>query len=292
MRRHLPPLKTLAAFEIAADRLSFTEAAAELRLTHGAVSRQIKALESHLGVALFRRRNRRIELTNEGVALLPGVRQALHLLETSAAEVSTSPRGGVLVVSCVATFMMRWLIPRLYAFNALHPQIEVRLSASHASVDFSRDGVDVAIRVGRAPWPRNVVGTPFLADQIGPVCSPSLLKDGRSLNLSALRRHRLLQAETRAQSWSNWARARGTIIDLGNSQTFEHLYFMLEAAASGLGVGIASHPLIEEDLKSGRLVAPFGFMPTGNSYCVLHARQPLNTAKVAAFRSWILRSVA
>src|SRR5215467_1997702 len=138
MRRRLPPLKTLPAFEIAADRLSFTAAAGELHVTHGAVSRQIQALEAQLGVALFRRRNRGIELTEAGLAFLPGVRQALQLLETSTAEVATSPREGALVVSCVATFMMRWLIPRLYAFNAAHPKIEVRLSASHASVDFAR----------------------------------------------------------------------------------------------------------------------------------------------------------
>jgi len=291
MRRRLPPLKTLPAFEIAAERLSFTDAAGELNLTHGAVSRQIKALESQLGVPLFRRRNRRIELTEAGVTFLPGVRQALHLLETSTAEVATSPREGALVVSCVATFMMRWLIPRLYAFNARHPKIEVRLSASHAPVDFVRDGIDVAIRVGRAPWPRNVIAAPFLADRLGPVCAPALLKDRKTLRLSDLRRHRLLQAETRAWAWSNWAEARGTTIDLGNSQSFEHMYFMLEAAASGLGIGIASYPLVEHDLQSGRLVAPFGFTPSGRSYCVLHARQVANNAKIAAFRSWIVDAV-
>ena len=288
MRRRLPPLKTLPAFEIAAERLSFTDAAGELHLTHGAVSRQIQALESHLGVPLFRRRNRRIELTEAGVAFLPGVRQALHVLETSTAEVATSPREGALVVSCVATFMMRWLIPRLYAFNALHRKIEVRLSASHAPVDFARDGIDIAIRVGRPPWPRNVTAAPFLADRIGPVCAPSLLDGRKTLRIAELRRHRLLHAETRAQSWANWARARGAAIDAGASQSFEHHYFMLEAAASGLGVGIASFPLVENDLKSGRLVAPFGFVPSGNSYCVLHARQAANNAKIAAFRSWIV----
>jgi LysR family transcriptional regulator, glycine cleavage system transcriptional activator len=288
MRRRLPPLKTLPAFEIAAERLSFTAAAGELHLTHGAVSRQIQALESHLGVALFRRRNRRIELTEAGVAFLPGVHQALHVLETSTAEVATSPREGAVVVSCVATFMMRWLIPRLYAFSALHRKIAVRLTASHAPVNFARDGVDVAIRVGRPPWPRTVVATPFLADAIGPVCAPKLL-DGRStLRLSELRRRRLLHAETRAQSWSNWARAKGASIDPGNSQSFEHHYFMLEAAASGLGIGIASYPLVEQDLKSGRLVAPFGFVPSGSSYCVLHPRQAANNPKIAAFRSWIV----
>jgi len=288
VRRRLPPLKTLPAFEIAAEHLSFTAAAGELHLTHGAVSRQIQALETQLGVPLFRRRNRRIELTEAGLAFLPSVRQALQLLETSTAEVAISPREGALVVSCVATFMMRWLIPRLYAFNALHPKIEVRLSASHTPVDFARAGIDVAIRVGRPPWPRNVVATPFLTDAIGPVCAPALLGGRRDLRLSELRRHRLLHAETRAQSWANWARAKGTVIGLGNSQSFEHHYFMLEAAASGLGIGIASYPLVEQDLKSGRLVAPFGFVPSGSSYCLLHARQGAGNAKVAAFRSWIV----
>lgn len=288
MRRRLPPLKALPAFEIAADRLSFTEAAGVLHLTHGAVSRQIKALESHLGVPLFRRRNRRIELTEAGVAFLPGVRQALHLLETSTAQVATSPREGALVVSCLATFMMRWLIPRLYAFNTMHRKIQVRLSASHLPVDFARDGIDVAIRLGRAPWPRNVVAAPFLADRIGPVCAPTLLKGRKSLRISDLRRHRLLHAETRAEAWSDWGHARDATIDLAHSQGFEHTYFMLEAAASGLGIGIASHALVEHDLQSGRLVAPFGFIPSGRSYCVLHARQTADNAKVAAFRSWIV----
>jgi LysR family transcriptional regulator, glycine cleavage system transcriptional activator len=287
MRRRLPPLKTLPAFEVAAERLSFTEAAGEMHLTHGAVSRQIQALEGHLGVALFRRRNRRIELTEAGVAFLPGVRQALALLETSTAEIATSPREGALVVSCVATFMMRWLIPRLYAFNALYPKIDVRLSASQAPVDFARDGIDVAIRVVAPPWPRNVIASPFLPDRLGPVCAPALLDGRKRMRLSDLRRHRLLQAESRAWAWSNWAKARGATVDLGNSQRFEHMYFMLEAAASGLGIGIASHPLVEHDLKSGRLVAPFGFLPSGRSYCVLHARQTANNPKIAAFRSWI-----
>jgi LysR family glycine cleavage system transcriptional activator len=288
MRRRLPPLKTLPAFEIAAERLSFTAAAGELHLTHGAVSRQIQALEAQLGVPLFRRRNRRIELTEAGIAFLPGVRQALALLETSTAEVATSPREGALVVSCVATFMMRWLIPRLYSFNALHPKIEVRLSASHLPVDFARDGIDVAIRVGAPPWPRHVVASPFLPDRLGPVCAPALLEGRKTLRLADLRRHRLLQAETRAWAWSNWAQARGTTVDLSNSQSFEHMYFMLEAAASGLGIGIASYPLVEHDLKSGRLVAPLGFLPSGRSYCVLHARGTAEHPKIAAFRSWIL----
>jgi DNA-binding transcriptional LysR family regulator len=289
MRRRFPPLKTLPAFELAAERASFSAAAGELNLTHGAVSRQIKALESHLGVPLFRRRNRSIELTEAGMAFLPGVRQALHLLESTTAQVATSPREGALVVSCIATFMMRWLIPRLYEFNAQHRRIDVRLSASHLPVDFARDGIDVAIRLGKPPWPRNVSATPFLADRIGPVCAPALLDGRGAMRLAELRRCTLLSADTRPDSWSDWARARGAAIDTAGCRPFEHMYFMLEAAASGLGVGIASHALVEEDLRSGRLAAPFGFVPSGRSYCVLHAKTLADNSKIAAFRSWIVR---
>ena len=285
MRRRLPPLKPLPAFEIAAEQASFSAAADELNLTHGAVSRQIKALETHLGLPLFRRRNRRIELTEAGTALLPGVRQALHLIETATAQIATSPREGALVVSCVATFMMRWLIPRLYEFNARHRRIEVRLSASHLPVDFARDGIDVAIRLGKPPWPRNVSATPFLADRVGPVCAPGLL-DGRG-KLADLRRCTLLSADTRPDAWTDWARSRRSDLDHRRARPFEHMYFMLEAAASGLGVGIASHALVEEDLRSGRLVAPLGFAPSGRSYCVLHARAQADNPKIAAFRQWI-----
>ena len=289
MRRRLPPLKTLPAFEIAADRLSFSEAAGELHLTHGAVSRQIKTLETALGVPLFRRRNRRIELTEAGLALLPGVREALQLLEACTVQVATSPRQGALVVSCVATFMMRWLIPRLYDFNARHRTIEVRLSATEAPIDFARNGIDIAIRRGKPPWPRNVVASPFLADRVGPVCAPALLKGRNKLRVSDLRHYKLLHAETSLQAWSDWARhVDGAGVDIKKSQGFERTYFMLEAAASGLGIGIASHPLVEHDLQSGRLVAPFGFTPTGKSYCVLHAKQAAGNAKIEAFRSWIV----
>ena len=262
MRRRLAPLKTLPAFELAADRLSFSEAAGELHLTHGAVSRQIKTLETALGVPLFRRRNRGIELTEAGLALLPGVREALQLLEACTAQVATSPRQGALVVSCVATFMMRWLIPRLYDFNARQRNIEVRLSATDAPIDFARNGIDIAIRRGKPPWPRNVVASPFLADRVGPVCAPALLENRKRLRVSDLRHYKLLHAETSLQAWSDWARhVDGAGIDIKKSQGFEHTYFMLEAAASGLGVGIASRPLVEHDLQSGRLVAPFGFTP-------------------------------
>lgn len=289
MGRQLPPLKALPAFEIAADRLSFSAAAEELHVTHGAISRQVKALEDHLGVALFRRFNRRIELTEAGLTLLPSVRQALHRLETGAAQVAVRPKQGPLVVSCLATFMMRWLIPRLYDFSAAHPGIEVRLSASHAPVDFARDGIDMAIRIGQAPWPGGISAHPFLEDRVGPVCSPAWLAANKLERPSDLKRHTLLHTETRAQAWPEWIGATGVKgVDASSGLRFEHSYFSLEAAASGLGVAIGSFPLVEADWKSGRLVAPFGFAASNRSYCLLVAKGAGGIGKIRAFRQWML----
>ena len=170
-RRRLPPLKALPAFEEAARQLSFSAAARELNLTHGAISRQMKTLETHLGVRLFRRLNRRLELTDAGSAFLPAARTALDAVEAGAARLSAGSRQGPLVVSCLPTFMMRWLIPRLYDFTARHPAIDVRLSASSAPVDFAREGIDVAIRIGAPPWPEGIEAHAFMNEEIGPVCS-------------------------------------------------------------------------------------------------------------------------
>ncbi len=149
--------------------------------------------------------------------------------------------------------------------------------------------MDTASRRGKPAWPRNVVAAPFLADRFGPVCAPALLEGRAGLRVADLRRYQLLHAETTAQAWSEWlGGAGGAGIDIKKSRGFEHTYFMLEAAASGLGVGIASFALVEADLQSGRLVAPFGFVETGRSYCVLHARQTAGNAKIEAFRSWIV----
>jgi DNA-binding transcriptional LysR family regulator len=285
-KRRLPPLKSLPAFEEAARHLSFSAAARELNLTHGAISRQMKSLETHLGVRLFRRLGRRLELTEAGAALLPAVRTALDLVETSAASLSAASRRGPLVVACLPTFMMRWLIPRLYDFNARHPSIDVRLSASSGPVDFAREGIDVAIRIGAPPWPEGIAAHAFMDEQIGPVCSPSLLKKGK-LDLS---RQSLLHTETRPDAWADWLALSGTTaIDAAKGQRFEHFYFLLEAAVGGLGVAVAPRPLVIEDLKLGRLVAPFGFVRGGRQYCLIHPTELAGVSKVRIFRSWIER---
>jgi LysR family glycine cleavage system transcriptional activator len=287
-RRRLPPLKALPAFEEAARLLSFSAAARELNLTHGAISRQMKSLETHLGVRLFRRLNRRIELTDAGAAFLPAARTALDIVEASAARLAAATRQGPLVVSCLPTFMMRWLIPRLYDFNARHPAIDVRLSASSAPVDFARDGVDVAIRIGAGPWPEGIEAHAFMNEEIGPVCSPALAKRRKLRRPSDLGQLSLLHTETRADAWSDWlARSKTAGVDAAKGQRFEHFYFLLEGAVAGLGVAVAPRPLVMEDLKLGRLVAPFGFVRSGRQYCLLYPAELAGLAKVRTFRSWI-----
>jgi LysR family transcriptional regulator, glycine cleavage system transcriptional activator len=278
--------------------MSFSAAAEELHLTHGAVSRQVKALEDYLGVRLFRRLNRRVELTEAGTTLLPAVQTAFQVLETSAAQVAGRSRQGPLVVSCLATFMIRWLIPKLYGFSSVHPQVEmrlsgaqveVRLSGSFAPVDFTRDGIDVAIRVGNPPWPKGIDAHAFLEDYIGPVCSPALLTRHGLRHPSDLQRHTLLHTESRPDAWRDWLdRSDVADVEVAAGTRFEHTYFLLEAAIGGLGVGIGSYPLVEEDLKNGRLLAPFGFLPSGRSYYLLHPSQSAVVPKVKAFQSWIL----
>lgn len=288
-RRRLPPLKALPAFEEAARQQSFSAAARELNLTHGAISRQMKSLETHLGVRLFRRLNRRVELTEAGAAFLPAARTALDVVEASAAQLSATARQGPLVVSCLPTFMMRWLIPRLYDFNARHPAIDVRLSASSAPVDFARGGVDVAIRIDAGPWPEGVEAHAFMNEEIGPVCSPALIQRRKLRRPSDLAGHTLLHTETRADAWADWLARTGTTgIDAATGQRFEHFYFLLEAAVAGLGVAVAPRPLVMEDLKLGRLVAPFDFVRSGRQYCLVYPVELAGVAKVRTFRAWIV----
>jgi DNA-binding transcriptional LysR family regulator len=284
-------LKALPAFEQAARHLSFSAAAQELHVTHGAISRQMKSLEAHLGVQLFRRSTRQLELTEAGSALLPAVRTALDIVESSAARLTGASQRGPLVVACLPTFMMRWLIPRLYDFNARHPAIDVRLSASSGSVDFSRDEIDIAIRIGNPPWPAGIEARPFMDEEIGPVCSPDFVARHPLRRPADLGRLPLLHTETRGDAWADWLKRRRVPgIDAGRGRRFEHFYFLLAAAVGGLGVAMAPRPLVDEDLKLGRLVAPLGFTPSGRRYCLTYPATLAKAEKVRTFCNWVVRS--
>lgn len=285
MTRMLPPLNALRAFEAAARHGRIVDAAAELCVTHGAVSRQVKQLERVLGVKLFRRAGRGVALTEAGARLLPSLSSAFDLIETGVERVRPST-SGALLVSCIGTFIIRWLIPRLHGFRSRHPDIEIRLSESDGPVDFTQDAADIAIRTMRPPWPGDMITTPIFGDEVGPVLSPELQAKLNIRNVGDLARAPLLHTETRASAWSDWLAAAGrTDIDPTPGDRFEHFYYMLQAAASGLGVAIGPRPLVDDDIVTGRLVAPLGYVESGYHYVVL--RPMRDDARAAAFVAWL-----
>jgi LysR family transcriptional regulator, glycine cleavage system transcriptional activator len=196
---------------------------------------------------------------------------------------------GALDVSCLGTFMMRWLIPRLHRFQAGHPGVEVRLSASDAPVDFARERYDVAIRVTNRPCPGDAVVTELFAEAVGPVIAPVLAGGLAPAEVGDLARVPLLHTRTRRDAWPAWARAAGWDPPDPTGPEYEHFYFMLEAAAAGLGVCIAPWPLVMDDVAAGRLAAPFGFRPSGHAYVAV--RRPRRSRKAQDFCAWAAREV-
>jgi LysR family transcriptional regulator, glycine cleavage system transcriptional activator len=284
MARRIPSLNALRAFEAAGRHGRMTLAADELNVTHSAVSRQIQHLEDLLGVPLFEGPKNRLRLTEAGKVLLAGLGTAFDQIDMSVRAVADTD-DGPLDVSCPGTFTMRWLIPRLYRFQADHPSIDVRLTASSRPVDFDRDGFDVAIRVGDPPWPAGAEVIALFPEQIGAVLTPALANQSPA-GFEALPQ---LHTRTRPQAWENWIARAGHMLPAGPKMDYEHFYFMLEAARAGLGVSVAPWPYVTDDIKAGRLVAPFGFIDSGHSYVAL--RRARRNRKSSLFCDW-LRSEA
>ncbi|MGW2562731.1 LysR family transcriptional regulator [Streptomyces sp. NPDC001514] len=280
----LPPLGTLVAFEATVRHASVSKAAAELHLTHGAVSRQIQQLEHALGVGLFERRNRSVVPTPAARTLAREVTDALGLLSSAARRTRAAVAPGPLVLSCEPTLLMRWLIPRLPLLADAAPGLDLHLVASGGPVPFDREGIDVAIRRNDFELPEGVPAHHLFGELIGPVCSPELARGLLSpAGLADLPR---LHTRTRPTAWSDWAGCAGAVLPDAAEQTFEHFYLSLQAAASGLGVAIGPLALVHDDVRAGRLVAPFGFEADGSAYVLLTTR-PSEDERVAALLRWL-----
>lgn len=283
MKRHLPSLNALAAFEAAGRLGRMIDAAGELNVTHSAVSRQVKALEERLGLKLFEGPRNRPALTQAGRTLLPELTESLDRIERAVRAVADDA-AGPLDISVLGTFTLRWLIPRLHGFQSAHPAIELRLSASDRPVDFARASFEVAIRVGAGPWPEDALVSKLFDEQVGPVCAPRLRRGLKKPgDLAAVPK---LHTQTRLGAWSDWARRVDWAEPRLKGQRFEHFYLMLEAAVAGLGVAVAPRQLVADDLAAGRLVAPFGFVPSGQAYVAL--RRKRRSRKAATFVDWLV----
>jgi LysR family glycine cleavage system transcriptional activator len=289
MSRRLPPLNALPDFEAAARHLSFTKAAEELNVTHGAVSRQVKSLEEYLGVPLFRRLNRALRLTNEGQRYAQSVRELLDALAETTRRLRRTKETRGLTVSTTYSFTS-WLVPRLGRFRAAHPDIDVRLQANDQLVDFARDNVDLAIRYGRGQYP-GLVTERLIDDDYAPVASPALLKGRHPLKKPTdLRNHVLLHEEMNEVDWRMWLMAAGVDgIGASRGPIFSHSNMAIQAAIRGEGVALGRTPLIQEELAAGQLVRLFDLrLKAEMAYYVACPARALERPAVRAFRDWLL----
>jgi LysR family transcriptional regulator, glycine cleavage system transcriptional activator len=310
----LPPLNALKAFECAARHLSVKKAAAELNVTPAAVSHQIKSLEDHLGVTLFLRHNRALELTEGARAALPKLSEGFDSLAQAVERMLAHKGTGQLTVSAAPSFAARWLMPRLHHFFEAHPEIDVRVSArlrqpsasgrravaERATIDTWLADSDVAIIYGHGDYPGFGVDK-LLELDITPVCSPKLITDRERPLLwpRDLKHHLLLHDDTGelydgVAFWDVWLKAAGvTDVDVTRGPHFSHAVLAFEAAAEGHGI-VATMPILAEaDLNAARLVTPFALrVPLESAYYLVYREAAATRPAVAAFRGWLLAAAA
>ena len=277
MKPHLP-LHALQAFAAVMRAGSMGRAAAELHVTHGAVSRQVARLQTLIGRPLFEGPRNARRPTAEAERLWREIEPAFAILD--GAMNAHAPRGRKVRVSCLSTVATRWLIPRLPRFAALWPDIVVELSESYAALDLSLEGADVAIRMSGAgaSTPSGLVATSFMANAVGLIVAPGLNDwTGRAR----------LVSRSHPSAWEDWSVRVGHAPPTDRPIAFDHQQTMLEAAIAGLGSAIALAALVEADIAEGRLVAPFGFVEDGATYAAF-TRAGEAPLAVRRFVAWLV----
>jgi LysR family glycine cleavage system transcriptional activator len=294
MRRRLPPLNSLRAFEVVSRHASLRAAAEELHVTAAAVSQHIKALEDHLGRKLLRRRSGGYSLTADALAGLPHLRNGFEHLST-AVETMTSGGQRILTVSAVPSLAAEWLVPRLHRFREQHPGLDVLLHASEELVDFARSPVDLGIRYGMGNYP-GLTSERLFVDEIFPVYSPRLLQGRAPLKKpSDLRGYPLIHTDWTPDrghwpGWADWVRAAGvTGMDMTKGLRSSDGALVIQAAIAGQGVALGSKALVLEHIASGRLVKPFKLsLVTDFAYYVVCEKSRADEPALRAIRMWLM----
>ena len=310
--RRLPPLNALRAFEAAARQASFSRAARELHVSPAAISHQVKALEDLLGVQLFRRRARGLELTHAGRVALPKLRDGFDRLAEAVEQIRATGAPGTLSIDAAPTFAAKWLAPRLHRFVAAHRGLDVRISASTRLIDPPRDeaGVgerhpgqpahdaDLSIRFGSGDYAGMRIDK-LLAVSVTPMCGARLLKGDRPLRQPSDLRNQVLIHDNIGSDdgrplWQVWLEAAGIEdVDVARGLRFNHSVLALEAAADGLGVALGMPQVAAFDLASGRLIAPLALrLPLASAYYLVCSSERGDRSEVVAFRDWILQEAA
>lgn len=297
--RRLPPLNALRAFEAAARTGGFQAAGVELNVSANAVGRLVKVLEDSLGIELFKRLARGVAVTEVGRSYLERVEKLFDQLADATADLQRHSNANRLTISAGPSFVARWLVPRLGRLSERFPELDVALQTSALPVDFAREGVDVAIR--HALEINDGLHRELLMhEDFFPVCSPELLAQGNLHRLSDLAHHVLLHYERPSVhpdqiDWPRWLASVGEgSVDVRRSLQFTFAHLVLQAAAAGQGVALASSALIADDVATGRLVKPFGDLSVRGPYryFLVCPQQHSTRQKVAAFRAWALEEAA
>jgi LysR family glycine cleavage system transcriptional activator len=291
MAPRLPPLNALRAFEVAARHNSFTGAAAELRVSHAAVSRHVRSLEARLGVTLFRRAKRGVELTEDGVRYLKAVSAAFESI-AEATEALAKPKDVRVRVSVEPAFAGRWLIRRLGRFQAAHPDVDVVLDASSRLVDLARDEADLAIRYGQGGWP-GVRQDLVASSRIFAVGRKELRGRRRTAFAPDELRAFVLLHEDDGGLWRRWFAAAGVSdANVSRGPRILETGLAIDAAVAGQGIALADEALIADDLASGRLVKLCDVALADGAYYLLSLPNGQRRRPLAAFRDWLLAETA
>jgi LysR family glycine cleavage system transcriptional activator len=289
--RRLPPLNALKAFEAAARSESFTRAAEELSVTQAAVSQQVKALETTLGLKLFNRERQRLVITEAGRDYLAVIRDALDRIAVGTDRL-VQRRSSVLTVSTSPDFAAKSLVHRLGRFAEVHPEVDVRVSATMHHVDLAREQVDLAVRHGDGAWPGLDV-VPLCSERLFPVCSPKLVSGRNRIGkASDLLKFPVLRLEG-SDAWSRWFEAAGVPKPVTRGPVLSHASMLIEAAVDGQGVALARTALAAWDLINGRLIIPIDVslrMP--KTFWIVCPKATSGLPKIEAFRNWLLAEAA
>ena len=299
----LPPLNALKAFEVAGRHMSFSRAAEELHVTPAAISHQIKALETDLGVKLFRRLNRSLQLTEAGQACLPGLRSAFETMVSAVGRGRDKEDWNILTISAPPAFGARWLVPRIVDFRTANPQIQVRIDPAIRSMDPVRDSVDVAIEFSQGHYSGRSVQRPaqrLFGQDVFPVCSPELLDGKNPLTTpDDLRGHTLIHFDAPMDdpgwpNWETWLRANNVDrLDPSKGPHFTSPNFTTQALLAGHGVALMAELVVESELATGTLVKPFDISYPGDlSYWALATSVDSEDDPVTLFWNWLTREAS
>jgi LysR family transcriptional regulator, glycine cleavage system transcriptional activator len=293
MLRRLPSLNALKAFEAAARQDSFTRAAEELCVTQGAVSHQVKALETELGLKLFNRERQRLVITEAGREYLGVIRDAFDRIALGTSRITQQQEAGILTVSTSPDFAAKWLVHRLGRFAELHPGIDLRVSATMHHVDFAREDVDMGVRHGDGSWP-GLEAVRLCKEELFPVCSPQLVtKRNGFQKASKVLKLPLLHLDD-YKGWSRWISAA----NLNQKAPLQGLIMnrasmVIDAAVNGQGIALSRTTLAAWDLLNKRLITPFSeALPLSSSYWIVAPRATADLPKIATFRSWLINEAA